>query len=370
MKIKPNNLKKINSLYIHIPFCRNICPYCDFTKLIKQKCFEVPYMQELFSDIAKVKMEFEPFKTIYIGGGTPSCLEHENLINLLISLVDLRVKENYEFTIEANPEDIDEEFLKLINRYGVNRLSIGIQSIKENTLKGLSRKKIDFKNLINFIKKYIQNINLDFIYGLPGETIEDIKNDIKFIVEMDVPHVSIYSLTVSKGTTFYNQGVKPLEEDKDREIYNFIVDELERSGFIHYEISNFCKPGYQSKHNFNYWKDNEFLGIGLGSAGFLSKNRYKITSNISKYIRGERVDFKEEIDKDKELLEFLMLNLRTNEGVSLSEYKNRFGSDLLESQSETLKSLVDEGFLEINSDNIVLTKKGMSILDTIVLKLI
>lgn len=359
--------KKINSLYIHIPFCRNICPYCDFTKIIKNQSFEDKYIDKLLNDINCVKRKFDKFKTIYIGGGTPSCLSFFNLERILVFLQDLKYS-NAEFTIEANPEDINDSFLKLITRYGVNRISIGVQSFNEATLSELNRKKTDFTKIISITKKYIQNINLDFIYGLPGEDEVTIENNLDNFLKLDVNHISIYSLTINPGTIFYNKKIKEIDEDLNRKYYDLICKKLIENNFIHYEISNFSKPGYESKHNFNYWHDNEFLGIGLGAFGYINDKRYSFTKNLDKYISDtNNIDFIEKLSKSEQEEEYIMLNLRTNKGINFKEFNKRFSIDFNKKYDREIKKLKDENLIIINKESIVANHNGMAILDKIIL---
>ena len=229
---------RINSLYIHIPFCKSICPYCDFTKIIKNEKFEDGYIYELLFDIEKIKAKYNKFKTIYLGGGTPSCLSYENLEKLLKSL-EYFVDKDTEYTIETNPIDLTDDKLSLFKKYKINRISIGIQSFKEETLNLLDRNDhIDFKVLIKKVKNYIPNINLDFIYGLPNENLNDIKENLKKFIELDVNHISIYSLIISPGTKFYNMKLPELDEDFSRTAYLTIAKTLKKAGYIHYHPNN------------------------------------------------------------------------------------------------------------------------------------
>ena len=361
--------KRINSLYIHIPFCSKICPYCDFTKIIKNSKFEDEYIKVLLSELSKVEDNFFRVKTIYIGGGTPSSLKIENLTKLLIKLNKLRKKE-CEFTIELNPEDITEELLSTLKKYNINRLSIGIQSFNRRTLNLLHRADLNFKCIINLVKKYFENINLDFIYGLPFEEKEDILNNLEEFLDLDVPHISIYSLTISKGTEFYNKGYKEIDEDLNREFYDLIRDKLINKGYIHYEVSNFAKPKYESKHNLNYWFDNEYVGIGLGASGYIGNKRYIVTKNLSKFnsynieINYELLTLEEEVE------EYIMLNLRTRYGISYKKFEKRFSFSLKDKKSEMINKLKNEKLISENKYGFKVTYEGMAILDRIIVDLI
>lgn len=360
--------QKINSLYVHVPFCRNICSYCDFFKVLKNKVFEDKYVNELVKDLKAVQNKFLLFKTIYIGGGTPSCLELPNLEKILKVLYKMHHK-HCEFTIECNPEDINDNFLKLITKYGINRISIGIQTFNKSSLAKLNRKNnINFKKVINETKKYISNINVDFIYGLPNEDIYDIKKNLDTFLELDINHVSLYSLTISKNTLFYNQKIKEISDDDSRKYYDYISSRLNKNGFKCYEVSNFAKKGFQSKHNLNYWLDNFYLGIGPGAHGYINNVRYKVSSNLSLYLNGDRKIEKEVIDEKMHKEEFIMLGLRLKKGINLVDYQNIFKINFLEDFSEIIDILLKERLIKIDRNYLKCTKKGFIIQDQIIVK--
>ena len=379
MKIQKNNLmntkkniKKIktNSLYIHIPFCRNICPYCDFVKIIKNQRFEDLYIDKICKDLDEIYNNFYKFKTIYIGGGTPSSLSIFNLKKLLNKINLLKLNE-CEITFEANPEDINEELLKLLKDNNINRISIGIQSFNKETLKKLHRVDLDFFNLIELTKKYITNISLDFIYGLPEENIDIINANISYFCKLNVEHVSIYSLTIHPNTYFYNQGIKEIDEDLNREMYDIICKRLKEAGFNQYEVSNFSKNRkFESKHNLNYWKSNEFLGVGLGAFGYINGYRYSMTKNLNKYLSNDvdRIYFKEKLTDKEKLEEFIMLNLRTKYGINFNDYKKKFNKDFVSSFNNLINKLVSDKLIKKYKNKIVATHEGIAILDLITIK--
>lgn len=360
--------KKVNSLYIHIPFCRKICAYCDFFKLLKSTNFEDNYINELVFDLKEVKNKFLLFKTIYIGGGTPSCLELNNLEKLLQILSTMHLKK-YEFTIECNPEDITEDFLKLITKYGVNRISLGIQTFKNETIKKLNRtENLDYFKIIEQVKKYITNINVDFIYGLPDENIEDIKNSLDNFLKLKINHISLYSLTVNKNTLFYNQNIHEISEDKSRDYYDYIVKTLTKNNFIHYEVSNFAKSGYKSLHNLTCWNDENYVGVGVGAHGYINNIRYKISLNITSYLNHKREISKEIITEKMHKEEFIMLALRLKNGIDLNKYHDVFNENFLEKYAVLIKELIDQKLIIIKNNHLKCTKKGFIIQDLIIVK--
>ncbi len=364
------NNKKINSLYIHIPFCAKICPYCDFVKVIDEYSFKSLYLKELLKDIKTLEQKRYFFNTIYIGGGTPSILNEEQLESLLLAIQPLK-SINTEFTIEANPESLTESKLSIFKKYDVNRISIGLQSFNKNILKSIHRDyNVDVFNLINLVKKYISNINVDFIYGLPNQTFDDLKDDLNKFVSLDVNHISIYSLILEKGTMFYKDGVEEISDEMNREFYDYIVSFLRQHGYIRYEVSNFCRLGYQSKHNLTYWKDEEYVGLGIGASGFENGVRYKNSSSLTKYLKGDRSREEEGITLQDDYEYFLICNLRLEDGFSLKEFYKRFNFDLFEMKKKEINELVDSSLLVVENDYIRCTDEGIALLDRVILKLL
>ncbi len=362
--------RKVNSLYIHIPFCRNICPYCDFAKLYKNQNYEDKYIDQLLKDLSLTRDKFFKFETIYIGGGTPSCLSLDNLEKILIACSKMH-KRDYEFSIETNPEDINQKLLELLKKYGVNRISIGIQTFNENILNTINRNyHINYKNMIELVKKYISNINLDFIYGLPGYSFDILKEDLKDFFELNVNHASFYSLIVSPGTIFFNKKVKEIDEDLSSEYYLYILKEMRKHGFERYEVSNYAKQGFECKHNLTYWRNKEYLGIGLNASGYIGNIRYSNTMNFSEYIKGIN-NINREIITDKQLEEYYFItNLRLSKGFSLDEYFKIFKTDFIKKYNKKVDLMIDNEQVTVNNGYFSCTDKGLLILDLILLQLI
>lgn len=312
----------ISSIYIHIPFCRNICSYCDFSKFLYNKKIVDSYIDSLIKEI-KHEYRNNIIDTIYIGGGTPSCLDKDNLTKLLSFLKDnIKISNDLEYTFECNIEDINKELLILLKEYNVNRISIGIESFNDDILKYLNRsyKSNIIFTKINLVKEYFTNINIDLIYAVNND-INNLKNDLENIIKLDVKHISCYSLIISKHTLLYNKKIKYIEDDIDRYMYELIESTLEISGYMHYEVSNYAKDGYKSKHNSCYWENHKYYGFGLSASGYIDNYRYTNTLNLNKYLNG---DYQKSIDKIniKSLASnYAILGLRTLKGVNLDEFR-------------------------------------------------
>ena len=291
----------VKSIYIHIPFCKNICSYCDFCKMYYNKSFVDQYLDKLKEEIIS-NYNGEVIDTIYLGGGTPSCLNNEQL-NYLFEITNIFNKSNnLEFTIEMNPEDIVIDKIKILKKYGVNRISIGIQTFNKKFLKYLNRyhEYEDIKSKIDLLKENgFNNINIDLIYAIKDETIEDLKDDLDKIKSLDINHISCYSLMIEENTKLYIDKNTSIDENIDYEMYKYIEKYLESIGFNHYEISNYSKKNSESKHNLTYWNNLEYYGFGLSASGYIDNVRYTNTKNLSKYLKSNE---KEEIYLNKNYL--------------------------------------------------------------------
>lgn len=361
-------IKKNKNLYIHIPFCKNICPYCDFTKLFKNQELEDCYYDNLLFDIENLKDN--KYKTVYIGGGTPSSSSLLNIEKLLKAIYSLLYKK-HEFTFECNPEDINENLLMLLKKYGVNRISIGIQSFNKKILNLIKRNyDINYFNLIKLVKKYFKNINVDLIYGFKEESFYSFKNNLKKFIKLNVPHISIYALTIYKNTIFYKNNYQIQSDEIFAKKYKYIVRFLRKNGYKRYEVSNFCKKNFESRHNLNYWKCGTYDSIGISASGYIDNIRYKNNSNILKYNKGIR-------EKDEELLTlndlktyYLITNLRLEDGFSLNQYKKLFRSDYLLEKENIIKEYKKEGFIKVENGFFKFTDKAFFIMDLLLIKLI
>ena len=339
-----------NNCYIHIPFCHNICSYCDFCKLLYNKKIVSNYLEELAKEISLI-YQGEELKTIYIGGGTPSALSLEELETLFKILNMLNKSKAIEYTIEGNFESTTKEKLLLYKKYGINRLSFGLESISDKNLQFLERTVIkkQVKEVIKEARKLgFNNINIDLMYALPTETEADLNIDLDYILSLNVEHISTYSLIIEPHTKLSIKSVKNIDEDLDFKMYNLICKKLKLNNYFHYEISNFSKKGFQSKHNLCYWNNQEYYGFGLGASSFLNNCRINNTKSINKYLEGNFFLNKDFLSDEDKIEYEIMLNLRKSEGINLEKFRKKFGREL--NSIYNYYSLLKDGFL-IEKDN-------------------
>ena len=340
----------VKSCYIHIPFCKSICTYCDFCKMYYNEEFVKQYLKALEKEVNSY-YEQEVLDTLYIGGGTPSCLSFNNLYELFEIIKRLNLSPLGEFTFECNVEDITLEFLQFLKSKGVNRLSIGVESFNDEFLELLGReyRAKDIRKKILLAKKYFTNINIDLIFGIKGQTLNDIKADLKEFISLDIPHLSIYSLILEDNTKLKIAGYEEISDDESRKMYDYIVSFLKKYNYIHYEISNFSKDGYFSKHNLTYWNNNHYYGFGLGASGYFNNVRYTNTRSITNYIKGnyryEQVDITKRIDEEN----FMILGLRKTKGISEKEFYNHY-QEKLEEVFDVSKLEYKDGYYYIKEE--------------------
>ena len=363
-------MTKPTSLYIHIPFCEHICDYCDFTKLQYFRKFAVSYLEVLKKELDGYKIG--KLKTIYVGGGTPTSLE-DDLFEELLKMIKPYTDGVIEYTFEANPESLTETKIKMLKKYGVNRISIGVQSTNDEILHYINRQHSfnDVKKSVGLLKENsLNNINVDLILGLPHASDKYLIEDLKNIMSLDVWHVSCYALTIHPHTVLFNKGFKEIDDDQMRHYYDLVHDFLSKSGFTHYEVSNWCKEGKESLHNLTYWRNNQYYGCGLGASGYIGDIRYKNTTNLTKYLKGEYVEEKEVVTLKDKMTYQIMLNLRTNEGLDLNQFEKEFGVSLLDTKRKEIEEMKTKGYLYERFNCLKPTYQGMMILDTVILKLI
>ena len=353
-------MNKVKSLYIHIPFCNKICDYCDFTKLQYFRNFAISYLEALKEELKGYPIK--DLKTIYVGGGTPTALE-DDLFEELLKIIDTYTDGVQEYTFEANPESLSLSKIKMLKAHSVNRISIGVQTTNDKMLKMVNRDH-SFSEVQEAIKNLreagIDNINIDLILGLPHTSEKILKEDLKNILSLGVKHVSCYGLTVNPHTVLFTKGFKEPEGDILRKYYDIVEETLTKNGFVHYEVSNWAKPGYQSEHNLTYWRNEQYYGCGLGASGYIKDIRYKNTINLSQYLTRVFVSEKEEVSERDKLTYQIMLNLRTIEGLNMSFVKNK---------RNVISELIKEKLLMLKDDILIPTYEGMMVLDQIILKL-
>lgn len=361
-------MSNIKSAYIHIPFCKSICSYCDFSKMYYNSNFVNSYLNALSNEI-KEDYKGETLDTIYIGGGTPSALSIDELKHLFLITSTLKLSDNYEFTIECNIEDVTKEKLELFKNNKVNRISIGVQSFNNRILKYLNRKydsEIILKK-INLAKRYFNNINIDLIYAVNNETIDDLKKDLKKFLSIDIPHISCYSLIIEKNTILYNKNEEYISEDLDRLMYDTIEKTLSFN-YCHYEISNYAKKGFESKHNLCYWNNKEYYGFGLSAASFIENKRINNTRNLKKYIEFNRDKEEEILTKEDKIRYELILGFRKIEGINKKEFCNKYNIDIHDLYN--INELLKKGYLSENDKYIFIPKEYIYVSNDILINFI
>ena len=370
IKSENYNLKEVGSVYIHIPFCNTICTYCDFCKFLKNDEWVYKYLEILEQEI-KTRYLGEIIHTIYIGGGTPSCLDVEQLNKLFDIIKIFKKSQNIEITFECNIENITEEKLKLLHFNGVNRLSIGIQTFNEKYLEFLNRNhnKQMIINNISIAKKIgFNNINIDLIYALKDQTIRDLEIDLDEFLKLDINHISTYSLIIEPHTNLYINNEISIDEDLDYEMYNTIINKLSMNGYKHYEVSNFAKEGYESKHNLTYWNNLEYYGFGIGASGYINNVRYDNTRSINQYFKGNYIRDSHKLDKKEMLENEFILGLRKIDGINKQDFYNKYGIDI--KNINVVRKLLNEKKLLENQNNIYVNPKYIYILNDILIDFI
>lgn len=357
----------VKHTYIHIPFCQSICSYCDFCKMFYKSDLVDKYLLALKREIEE-SYQGEIEETIYIGGGTPSCLTIGQLETLLDILKVIKRNAKTEFTIECNIEDITVDKLNLFLKYGINRLSIGVQTLNDKYLSFLNRKqtKEEVISKIELAKEVgFTNINIDLMYALENETVKEVENDIAEFLKLNIPHISVYSLILEDHTKLKIEGFKEIDPDVDAKMYETIETVLEESGYKHYEVSNYAIPGYESLHNLAYWNNNLYYGFGLGASGYIDNIRYTNTRNINTYlVETKRVE-EVVIDLESAMSEEMILGLRKLEGVNKQLFKAKFGKDIKEQYD--IIDLLDKHLLEENEEYIYIPRSKIYVSNSILI---
>lgn len=370
-------IEKIGA-YIHIPFCKQKCYYCDFLSFANKKEYEEKYVESLIKEIEifKEKNNDVEFDTIYIGGGTPSYIDSKNIARILQTLIsDNNISNVDEITIEVNPGTFLKEKMLEYKQIGINRMSIGLQSTNNNLLKEIGR----IHNFEDFLETYqtarkigFENINVDLMIGLPNQTFDDIKDEIEHIIKLEPNHISVYSLILEENTKleqFVLQGKMKLpDEELERHMYWYVKNKLELYGYKHYEISNFAKKGYESKHNLNCWNQKQYRGFGLGAHSYINNKRFSNTENIDLYINNinkenfeNNINIHEIQNIEMQEKEYMLLGLRKIDGINIQEFENKFGMNPIFLFKNELNKLSNEGLIKVDGNKIMLTNKGIDL---------
>ena len=374
-------------LYLHVPFCSSKCSYCAFYSVtnnqlkqdyIEAVCKELYLRKHFFQDIHLKNNQFDPVvNTVYFGGGTPSCLDESDFEKIFNAIYDCFGSSFEEVTIECNPDDITLPYAKILKKYA-NRISLGIQTFNNDQLKLINRRHNaeEAINAVNIIKEVgISNISIDLIFGFPKETLADWLFDINQAIKLDVQHVSAYSLMFEEGTKLYHllqkEEIEQISEELSVEMYDVLIDKLSEAGLAQYEISNFAKPGFESRHNSSYWNETPYLGVGPSAHSYNLSTRSWNVSNVSQYVKSIFKDIlpleEEQIDEITRYNDLITTALRTKEGIHLNTLQEDYAQYLLEQSSEFIK----EGTMIKTSDNrLALTRKGYYISDAIMAELI
>lgn len=370
----------MKGLYFHIPFCRSKCPYCDFYSRLPDENMLDAYTDALCDEMstgtrtaAFTEHADLSFDTVYFGGGTPSVLGGERLLRILNEAKKAyRIAENAEITVECNPSGVDEEFFRILAHGGVNRISLGLQSAVDSERRQLGRfaDKKQVKNaLTNAKKSGITNLSLDVMLGIPDQTIASLDETLQFCLSMGVPHISAYMLALEENTVFYRRRDRLNLPDEETvcKLYYHLAETLTKNGILQYEISNFARPGFPSRHNLKYWNGEEYLGIGPSAHSFLGGKRFFFPRDTDGFINGNRAVF-DSPGGDTE--EYLMLRLRLTDGVRFDDYKERFSSPLPDTFLKKARSFAGQGLMTLTDERASLTRNGFLVSNYILSELL
>lgn len=374
-------------LYVHIPFCKQKCYYCDFISHANKEHMVERYINCLKKEIIQYATEnkimsahgLEPeyvIKTIYIGGGTPSFIDEAYILSIIKTIKDnFTLKENVEITIEVNPGTCNKDKLEAYKNCGINRLSIGLQAVQDEILKSIGRIHTyqEFLNTYEYARQVgFDNINVDLMIGLPNQTLENVKENVKTILNLKPEHISVYSLILEEGTKLdeliETKQLEMISDELEREMYWYVKETLEKHKYNQYEISNFAKPGFESAHNLDCWKQKEYIGVGVAASSFIEDKRYSNTLEIEQYISNienntpnMNLQLEEKLTSESKMNEYMMLGLRKIEGVNIAEFEKKFAKNPIVKYSTILEKLNHEGLIEVNGSDIRLTNKGIDL---------
>ena len=373
-------------LYIHVPFCAQKCNYCDFNSYkIEEKNQKKEYLISIKKEMELYKEDFKnkEFTSIFLGGGTPSILNSEELTILVNSIYEnFNINKDAEITMECNPGTLNKEKLETIKSLGINRLSMGLQVTQNHHLKYIGRihtyEQFE-KNYKDAIDIGINNINVDLMYSLPNQSFDEWKETLDKIIKLNPPHISAYSLILEEGTKFYdmymNKEFELNDEETDINIYKYTIDTLSKNGYHQYEISNYAKEGYECKHNIVYWKCEKYLGLGPGASGYIENYRYSNICDVEEYNKclhnnKKPIEEKNTLSKKDEMEEFIFMGLRMNEGINLDRFYEKFGVNFKQKHDNILDKLKNLNLIIEQNNNIMLTQRGKEISNTVFIEFI
>ncbi|MDD3012865.1 MAG: radical SAM family heme chaperone HemW [Candidatus Gastranaerophilales bacterium] len=370
--------KPLNSLYLHVPFCKDRCFYCSFVSLVDKNNYKENYINAVLAEMDEVLNSHKSQKldSIYIGGGTPSLLEIK-YFELIFSRINSlsNISKDAEITIEVNPGTIDADYLKSLKSLGINRLSIGIQSFNDDILKSINRihNKNEAAEAVNMAKNAgFDNISIDLIYGLPGQNLNIWEDTLNQAIKLDIQHISTYGLKIEEGTVFAEKTPPNLpDEDMSVEMYLKTIGILKKNNFEHYEISNFAKSNRESKHNLAYWHNEEYFGFGLGAHGYTDGIRYSNTCSIEKYIENPFEKASEhKVTIQEAIEEGIFLGLRLTKGIDVNKFNSEYRINLMEKYESVINKYINLGFMDIKEGYLRLTTEGILISNTILAEFI
>ncbi len=372
-----NTMQPATSLYIHIPFCKSKCLFCSFVIAVGKEHRIDTYLENLAEEARHYKGA--ALKSVYLGGGTPSHMA-EGQLETLFSMVrrNFKLEAGCEVTLEANPETVDASKAKLLHALGVNRVSLGIQSLNDKYLKFLGRNhnsrqaKIAFENLKN---AFFSNISLDMMFSFPQQTQEEIDADLKEIAGLGSEHLSLYTLTIEGPSRFYQQKIKLDEGEVRARQYKSVVGFLEKAGFLQYEISNFAKPKKESRHNLAYWQSENYIGLGVGAHSHMDGRRFWNVTDLVSYAQKIKqgqlpIEGQEVLNNPQRLIEALLFGLRMNKGVDVRQLEKRFEYRLSQETEEKIQQFTKDGFFNLNDTRLAVTPQGRLVLDELCVQLI
>ena len=366
-------------LYVHIPFCLKKCAYCDFCSFINADFPQkAEYIDALCREIDSYLGKGISLDSIFFGGGTPSLLSGEEFAKIVSHIrTAFSLSDDLEFTVEANPKTLTREKLIAYMNEGVNRISLGLQSANSNELSSLGR----IHSYEEFVESYmlvrdvgIDNLNVDLMYGIPEQTADSFKATLEKVCELSPEHISVYGLILEEGTPLYKSVDKYRmpTEDEECDMYYLAADFLRAKGYSHYEISNYAKVGLECRHNLKYWRCDEYIGVGLAAYSYFDGKRYGNTTDKEVYLStpSEIIIYEEKSTAESEAYEFVMLGLRLLRGISLSEYKTKFGVDFVKGREEKIQNLLELGYISLTEDNLSLTERGFYVSNSILTSLL